>query len=132
MLLTAPGRQVLCKIHPSRHASRGITQSRRQRSRGCSEPAARATPEVRAPRTPGLIKDAEMRRSAAVPLGLAMLVVSGPALSAGEPGAPISLAWVGMPGCPDESDLRAEIERVLGGPPDPASRRYLRAEARVS
>jgi hypothetical protein len=27
--------------------------------------------------------------------------------------------------------VRAEIERALGGPPDPATRRYLRAEAHV-
>jgi hypothetical protein len=73
-----------------------------------------------------------MRRPGAGAIGLAVLAVSAPGFSAGEPGEPIVLQWAAPPGCPSERDVHAEIERVLGGPPDPASRRYLRAEARVS
>jgi hypothetical protein len=40
--------------------------------------------------------------------------------------------WASVAGCPKDREVRAEIERVLGGPPSPASRRYLRAEATVS
>ncbi len=63
---------------------------------------------------------------------LAALLATGTALSAGGAEEPISLAWTALPGCPGDREVRAEIERVLGGPPDPASARYLRAEARVS
>lgn len=65
-------------------------------------------------------------------IGLAALAAARPARAGGEAGEPIVLQWVAPPGCPSERDVRAEMERVLGGPPDPASRRYLRAEARVS
>jgi hypothetical protein len=73
-----------------------------------------------------------MRLPAAGAIGLAVLAAAGLARAAGEPGEPIALTWDAPPGCPREADVRAEIERVLGGPPDPASRRYLRAEVRVS
>jgi hypothetical protein len=79
-----------------------------------------------------LIRRPVMRRAAAGAIGLAVLFATGTALPAGDGGDPISLAWTGLPGCPGDREVRAEIERVLGGPPDPASRRYLRAEARVS
>ncbi len=72
-----------------------------------------------------------MMRRAAGAIGLAVLLAAGTAIAA-EPGDPIALAWAGLPGCPGERDVRAEIERILGGPPDPASPRYLRAEAAVS
>ena len=73
-----------------------------------------------------------MRWQAAGAIGIAALLAAGSALPAGEPGDPIALGWTSLPGCPGERQVHAEIERVLGGPPDPASRRYLRAEARVS
>jgi hypothetical protein len=73
-----------------------------------------------------------MRWPVACAAGLAVLAAAGPALPAGDAGEPIALAWVAPPGCPSEREVRAEIERVLGGPPDPASQPYLRAEARVS
>ncbi len=73
-----------------------------------------------------------MRRPAAGAIGLAALLATGTARPAGEASEPIALAWASLPGCPGEREVRAEIERVLGGPPDPASRRYLRAEAHVS
>jgi hypothetical protein len=73
-----------------------------------------------------------MRLSAAGAIGLAVLAAVRPARAAGEPGEPIVLQWAAPPGCPSEEGVRAEIERVLGGPPDPASPRYLRAEARVA
>jgi hypothetical protein len=64
--------------------------------------------------------------------GLAVLAAACPALPAVDAGEPIALTWVGPPGCPSEREVRAEIERVLGGPPDPAIQPHLRAEARVS
>ncbi len=64
--------------------------------------------------------------------GLAVLAAACPALPAGDAGEPIALQWVGPPGCPSEREVRAEIERVLGGPPDPATQPHLRAQARVS
>jgi hypothetical protein len=82
-------------------------------------------------RRPGLIRPRVVRRPKAGAIGLAALLAAPTALAAGEP-EPITLAWASVPGCPGERDVRAEIERVLGGPPNPASRRYLRAEARVS
>ncbi len=65
-------------------------------------------------------------------VGLAALAAAGPARADEAPEEPIVLQWTAPPGCPKERDVRAEIERVLGGPPDAASRRYLRAEARAS
>ena len=73
-----------------------------------------------------------MRWQAAGAIGIAALLTARAALPAFDPGEPIALAWASLPGCPGEPEVRAEIERVLGSPPDPASRRYLRAEARVS
>jgi len=51
---------------------------------------------------------------------------------ADDPSAPIAITWDALPSCPSKDEVQYEIERVLGGPPNPESRRYLRAEARVS
>src|SRR6185312_1294183 len=76
-----------------------------------------------------------MRRPARSVIGLAALAASLAAAAparAAEPEGPITLTWPTVAGCPDEREVRAEIERVLGGPPSAASRRYLRAQATVS
>jgi hypothetical protein len=76
-----------------------------------------------------------MRRAATSVIGLSGLAVAlaaAPARAAGEGEGPISLAWSSVAGCPDAHEVRAEIERVLGGPPSPSTRRYLRAQATVS
>lgn len=45
--------------------------------------------------------------------------------------APITLRWTAPAGCPAQEEIRQEIDRLLGGPRDPASPRHLRAEAVV-
>jgi hypothetical protein len=77
-----------------------------------------------------------MRRPPRGLIGLAALAAAlagaAPARAAGDPEGPITLAWSAVASCPDAGEVRAEIDRVLGGPPSPESRRYLRAQATVS
>ncbi|APR82271.1 Vegetative cell wall protein gp1 precursor (Hydroxyproline-rich glycoprotein 1) [Minicystis rosea] len=61
-----------------------------------------------------------------------MLGITGVARGAGSPASPIELRWSAPSGCPTEAEVGAEIERALGGAPDPASPRHLRAEAIAS
>jgi hypothetical protein len=61
-----------------------------------------------------------------------LALLAAPSVAAAGDPEPIVLAWTSLAGCPGEGDVRVEIERVLGGPPDPATRRYLRAEAKVT
>ena len=70
-----------------------------------------------------------MRWPAACAIGVAVLAAASPALPDGEP---IVLQWSAPPGCPSEREVRTEVERVLGGPPDPASRLFLSARAKVT
>jgi hypothetical protein len=53
-------------------------------------------------------------------------------LAADEPAGPIVLRWAAPAGCPTEGEVRAEVDRVLGGPPAATSPRHLRAEAVVT
>lgn len=64
-------------------------------------------------------------------LAFAVLALALPALADTDPVAPISLRWSAPAGCPAESDVLAEVFRVLGGPPDFGSPRHLRAEGTI-
>jgi hypothetical protein len=66
-------------------------------------------------------------------VGLAVLCLAGAApAAAASAAAPIELRWTAPAGCPSEREVSNEIERLLGGPPDPSSPRHLRVEAAVS
>jgi hypothetical protein len=71
-----------------------------------------------------------MAQPSASVVGLAVLAVSGAAF-ADEP-APIVLRWSAPAGCPTESEVREDVDRVLGGAPAASSPRHLRAEAVVT
>jgi hypothetical protein len=73
-----------------------------------------------------------MAQPSASAVGLAVLALSGAALAADEPAAPIVLRWAAPPGCPTESEVRDDVDRVLGGAPAATSPRHLRAEAVVT